>query len=170
MSAIIGSILSSMLAGGATGLLGNFINKFFDYKRRDQAHRHELEMLKAEREITKLEIEGRERVAEIQSESAEAVASFQAMEASFEHDQAQYSERVDKLTERQSGWLVFVDVVRGLTRPALTIFLVFSLLAVYRGTTNELLEDRIVVALVYLATVAVTWWFGSRPSRSGKAQ
>jgi len=66
-----------------------------------------------------------------------------------------------------SKWLVFVDVVRGLTRPGLTFLFVGLVGVIYftlGGSDMEILDirPRIIDTVLYLATACVLWWFGAR--------
>ena len=67
-----------------------------------------------------------------------------------------------------SAWLVFVDVVRGLIRPVLTVgFLVLCGLIYFTlpGGSPEHVAARIVDTALYLATTTTLWWFGTRPKK-----
>jgi hypothetical protein len=77
-----------------------------------------------------------------------------------------------------------VDWVRGMTRPILTAYLVIIShlmflwvkdLAARNGnilTAAELKEiiTLVISTLLYLATVAVVWWFGTRPPKHPSAR
>ncbi|SKA81962.1 hypothetical protein, partial [Desulfobaculum bizertense] len=79
--------------------------------------------------------------------------------------------------------LVSVDVVRGLTRPALTVFMLWMVWntrcqvedVIARAGLERLdislamdLEKRIVCTILYLAGLSVAWWFGDRGRKVGK--
>lgn len=151
-------LIGSVVTGGATGVIGAAISNGVEYVKRKQANAHELALLAEERENLKLEISGRESVARIQGESAVMVADASTLSASLTADRATYS-------DGGSRWLVMVDVVRGLTRPLLTLALVFFVGILWGTSTDPTLDTRIAATVLYLATAAVLWWFGTRPPK-----
>lgn len=200
MIPIIGTVLSALLSGGATGIIGVIIQRFFDMK----GKQNDLEVLKLQhangialeemrlRHLT-MTIEGNVRVAQTEADGKEAVAAQERLSteaqvdaeiraAAYEADQSKYfglsrassgkfGTWVDALVSLLFG---FVDTVRGLTRPVLTAVLVFMVYNLYRllekigisGLTPEAVTQlwlQIVGATIYLATVAVIFWFGNRP-------
>lgn len=177
---LLGTALSAILAGGATGLLGMGLQRFFDHlkARNDllmlQAKQaHELAMRDKDAAIMREEWQGRLRVAEREQAGAEAVAETQAFQASLLREPARYS-FAPTLTTAQQWLMVFLDVVRGLIRPALTVYLcalttyvwyqVRSLLKVDALQPSEVLElwKMVVGTILYLTTTVVLWWFGTR--------
>lgn len=148
-------LISSVLTGGATGLIGAGITSFIEYKKQKQKDAHELALMKEERQTLELEIQGRERVVVIQTESEKDIAETKAFAESLSNDKAAYS-------SGDSKYLVFVDVVRGLTRPSLTAYLVLLVTILWFTTDNEQVEEKIAATVLYLTTAAVLWWFGSR--------
>lgn len=197
MLAILGTVLSSILSGGATGLLGIVIQRFFDAKSKSQ----DLELVKinnahalalADKEVAKVETEwkAREKIADKDLEAriqeatqatarAESEASAIVQQASYAADKASYlTTAALKSKSRLVMWLMAgTDAVRGLIRPVLTGYLVVvvhmmyadmqKLMSGYGATlphsvVQELLL-QIISTLLYLATVAVVWWFGTRP-------
>lgn len=147
--------LGDLLTGGATGLLGVGISSFVEYKKQTQKNKHELDMAKEERETLALEIQGRDRVATIQSETERSIADTKAFSESLASDRATYS-------NGNSEWLVMVDVVRGLTRPTLTTMLVLMTAVLWFTTDDVNLQKQIVATVLYVTSAAVLWWFGSR--------
>lgn len=148
-------LLSSLLAGGATGVIGASLGSVVEFFKQKQKNEHELALMQAERENMALEIQGRERVATIEAESAEAVEASKAFVASIAADRATYS-------DGRSALLVWVDVVRGMTRPVLTTLLVMLVCVMWFTTDNDQLRMQIVATVLYVTTAAVLWWFGSR--------
>jgi len=175
-------ILSAIFGGGATGLLGGVLTKIFDYytnkQRLEQLReqwKHEEAMLEKESQRDVL-IAKQEAVAKIEAAEAEAMAE------SFRSDKASYSASLPfaQLPPSVQKWvaiaLVFVDFVRGITRPGLTIYLCavstyfyikLQQILAQAGTPISAeqafeLSKMIVVAMLYLTTTAVGWWFASR--------
>ena len=161
--------LAAILTGGATGLLGTVISFGADFLKRRQAHAQELDLRRLDMEIARIEATGAERAAAIEAEAAENAAAWGALEASYGEARQRFSRRGD------SGWLVAVDVVRGLMRPVLTLGSLAFVAAVYwsLGATDiETLDirPRIVDTGLYIATTCVLWWFGTRVPSGGRAR
>jgi len=148
-------LIGSVLSGGVTGLFGAGISSVIEYLKQKQKDQHELAMIQAERETLKLEIQGRERVADIQAETSRDIAESKAFSESLIADRASYS-------TGNSKWLVLVDAVRGLTRPVLTLMLVVLTSVLWFTTDDQILQSQIVATVLYVTTASILWWFGSR--------
>lgn len=81
------------------------------------------------------------------------------------------------------GLLVAVDVARGLMRPGITAFLLvietlvawhlYQLVHALGGVPADQawpLLEQVILSVTFLASTAVTWWFGSRPNQRGPAR
>lgn len=167
MTEILFSVFTAVFGGGASGIFGHAVKEWFDLKRLKLKHDQEMALLNKETEHLRLEIEGRERVAVIEAESDEAVASYQALQHSYKHDRPAYTGRFENLPGWAQAALVTVDIVRGLIRPLLTFSLSMGLVVIYATCDDPALTERLVLALIYLATMAVSWWFAGRPMRGG---
>lgn len=157
----------ALLTGGATGLLGTLLSGALGAWQRRQKHRQEVELRRLDVEIARAEAERVERVAAVEAESEESARAWAAMEASHRAAGKRWS-------SGESGWLVLVDVVRGLIRPALTLGLVGLVGCIYfvglaEGSSFDeaAIRARIVDTVLYLSSTCVLWWFGSRAQ--GKA-
>ncbi len=149
--------LLSILTGGATGLLGTGLSFVADYFQTRQRHAQEMDLRRLDLQIAQTEAASAEKVAAIEAEAERDQAEWSALEAS-------YKEAAKRWSRGDSRWIVFVDVVRGLTRPWLTNFFVFLTGAIYftLAAGDASLRGRIVETVLYLATTCVLWWFGSR--------
>lgn len=151
-------ILTSIVTGGATGLLGTAIGGVTQYFQRRQQHRQEVELRRLDAEIVRAEGASAEKVAAIKGETDRDEAAWEALAVSHETARGRWS-------DGDSQWLVLVDVVRGLTRPFLTIALL-AMVGVAWWTAPPALQaelhPRIVATLLYLSTASLLWWFGSR--------
>lgn len=147
--------IGSVLTGGATGLLGTAISHVFSYFKEKQKNQQTLAIMKEDRETLKMEIEGRERVASIEAESAKDIADSKAFSTSMNSDKARYS-------SGNSKWLVMVDVVRGLIRPVLTVGLVIFVGIIWATSNDPTIDKQVVATVLYVCTAAVLWWFGTR--------
>jgi hypothetical protein len=180
MGEILGQGLLAIVSGGATGLLGVIFQRVFDHWKQKQEldkikaiHAHEVAMKKADAEIMAQEWAARTKVAQVEGETAREVADSQAFAASFAAEPKRYAEGV------QAGpvggfLLIMADVIRGIVRPGLTIYLAWIATALYwdsqklvsgSGFEAKLLvgmHQQIVFTLLYLFTTCVLWWFGTR--------
>lgn len=175
-------IAGSILSGGATGLLGVVLQRFFDYKKQQtdlavlqEQGRQALALKQADAEIAKQEWAARTQVAQVEGDAKVAVAQQEGFAASFKLEPARYSEGA-AYTHGQAWLLVALDLVRGLVRPGLTVYLCWITTQVYwesEQLTAKLgvLPDPanvlqllllIVETILYLTTTCVLWWFGTR--------
>jgi len=182
------SIIGTVFGGGATGLIGVLIQRWFDH-RKQQADldlvRINLEAARATRE---LELAAQERMAKLTAESQERLADMQAqqramesadglMAASYGHDRATYLPRSAVERSRVATWLMaMVDFARGMIRPGSTAYLLGLTTALWlwcRQLTDQggvtltndqalQLQLRVIETVLYLTTTTVTWWFGVR--------
>lgn len=181
MSTVLG-LIGSVFSGGLTGLLGVAFQRFFDFlhvkqelamKRVD--HEHEINMRRVDGELMAQEWAQRTKVAEIEAAGKEAVADAGAFAASFAMEPKQYSQRVK--TGPVTGFmLVLLDLIRGIIRPGLTVYLCAITTMVYLeakavivmlGKTLDPVAamdtyTMIVQTILYLTTTCVLWWFGTR--------
>ena len=155
--------IASILTGGATGLLGTLISGGIGYFERKQRHQQEIDLRKVDLEIARGEAQSAERVAAIEAESRESDSGWRVLEASHQAAGVRWS-------QGDSAWLVFVDVVRGLIRPALTLgFLALAGVIYFTLPIAPPAEVgvRLIDTVLYLATTTTLWWFGTRPKRTG---
>lgn len=161
-------LLTSILTGGATGLLGTALSFATSYFQARQRHAQELELRRLDMELAKVEAAGAERVAALELESGTARAELAAFRESYREAARRWSRPGD-------GWLMqFVDFVRGMTRPALTWGFVVLTGAIYftMGDADAVVDGtavkaRIVDTVLYLTTTCVLWWFGARQIAKG---
>lgn len=169
-------------SGGIFGILGALFKQGLETwqeKKKAEAalavlvenNRHEAAMADKRMDEIRLEAEHATVLAEIGRVKETDVAAYGALTESYDNDKATYS------NAPTSQWMVMVDAVRGLIRPVLTT--VFSIALI--GSTwwllsvvpDETIQNpeflnatlyRMIDALLFLATSAVGWWFGSRMS------
>ena len=180
MLELIGGALSAILSGGATGLIGVAIQRFADYKNKMAdlekmkiQHEHERGLRELDAKIMEQEWAGRTKVAQVEAAGAEAVADAQAFAASFQLEPKLYSEKV-KPGKVGGFLLILLDVLRGVVRPGLTLYLCWiatvmyeqsrAIMAVGDISAVSLLDThkQLVSTLLYLFTTCVLWWFGTR--------
>jgi len=167
---VIGSVLTGGLGGivGAGTALGGKIidlklkDKELEGKRLDQAH--ELALRDKDMAQARLETESKLEVTKIDADSAAVQADLGALAAAVQADRATYG---DSTLGR------IVDFARGTVRPVLTAWASVLVSYVTWQAFSELhgvpLGPERAMALVndamFLAGLAIAYWFGSRPNR-----
>jgi hypothetical protein len=160
--------------GAIAGAIGAIGSKVVDLKMKDK----ETEQLKINNEqalamrdkdlaLSIEEAKNRFEMAKVDADTKKVSEDLGAMTASFANDKATYD-------NSKWGWLI--DFVRGSTRPVITyfamwlvIFMTVRVLATLgdHPLTNEQ-NMEILRQVLFLAGVAIGWWFGARPSTSAK--
>jgi hypothetical protein len=135
-------ILGNVASGGVLGLLGTGINFTLGYFQRKQEHTQRIEMLRIEADVNAAKVAGDVAVAREQGAAGAFVASQQA-EANI---------------GRSYPW---VEAVRALTRPGLTLLLVI-LATILRYSADDATRSYIDQNIIVTAVASVTWWFGQR--------
>ena len=141
---------SLIFSGGATGPFGTIANRLLNYVDEKQRYQHELALLEMQARIGSQEREQERMIME--GETAAALKM-----ASYDHDSA-YG--------KGSRWVV--NTLR-LFRPVLTLILLLAVFVIWICTTDPSLQQQMVGMFIYLATVAMTWWFGDRGQASSQA-
>lgn len=178
---ILGTLFTSIISGGATGILGVAIQRFFDLKNktldiRQESIRldHELKLKRVDLEIMDKEVAGRVRIAETEAEASKDVAESSAFAASF-NEPIRYSSE-STITKNQGWVFIILDFIRGVVRPGLTVYLCVLSTLVYFQAASLLHEEgvrmdiiqamdlikMVVGTILYLTTTCVLWWFGTR--------
>lgn len=139
----LGAAFDVAAGGGLFGLIGAGVNKYFDYKKQAQINVQELEMadkvsIQMDKELEIAKFKGSMEL-EIQEGDNDAKGLMSAIEA-------------EQSIKEVHQW---VNDVRGMTRPVLTLILV---LMAWK-------EDGIDKSLDWMASTAVTFWFGDRPPK-----
>lgn len=184
MIEILASVLGAVFSGGATGLLGIGIQRWFDFKNRQQ----DIEIVKLQLantiELAKMETERATRVAEIDMEARFVEADASVMQATFRHDAASY---LSPDAQKRKGWvggfvialMALVDFLRGILRPGMTAYLCGLVTVMFfwvRSTAERYgltlspeqafqMMMQIIMTILYVFTVSTTWWFGTRPPK-----
>jgi len=182
-----------IILGGLTGLIGNAVTAWTTYKTKKMEFEHKeamvkletmamLEEAKAQISITKARIEG-------EVELAEVGAYKESLESGKEKF---FGEKWVDLMLDSTGWssyilkpaamviamaFAIVDLVRGMMRPLLTIYLT-GLTSYITWLAWKILEAKgisslsvtnavdlytdVISTVIYLTVSAITWWFGDR--------
>lgn len=155
-------LVLGVLTGGATGLIGTVISggmKFFENKQRNA---YELAVMDKEMEQMDKEAEIARDIKELDMEGKDRTAAWSALEAS-------YKESTTRMSSGDHPALVWVDVVRGLMRPFITLGLLAGIGVIYFSSAASLpapdgtpMTVFIIQTVLYVGTTAVLWWFGTR--------
>ncbi len=181
---------TAVSTGGASALAGGLFGGLLSWFKGWQENRHEFKM--AELKIKEKdkdrahdlacmdrEADNAERLAIIRSEGEQSVAELSALETAINAEAQGGSWSKEAVKKSKGFWagviafmLAGVDVIRGLIRPLLTVYLVglvtamfLELLSRMTGMDNNqafVLIVRIVDMTLFLTCTAVGFWFGSR--------
>lgn len=179
MFEVLGALVTSILSGGVTGIIGVAVQRIADYKNKEldlklsaQKFEHERSLRAIDVALMEKEWSGRLRIAETESQVAVDSSDALAFSQSFK-EPPMYSAKV-RLTAREGWLLVMLDFLRGIVRPGLTIYLCVLTSLIYwhaRGLLRaEILTQAEALSLVklvvgtvlYLTTTCILWWFGTR--------
>lgn len=153
----IGSLVSSGLGGGLFGLIGNLGSKIvglfeakqtFAQKKEEWAHEERL-----------LDMQTKAKVEETESELSIAASSgsWGGLTESLKSETA------------IGATYPWVNAVRALVRPALTLGLAgFLCAAFFAMTPGDIDRAYVADSLVFAAVTAIVWWFGDRAPKKGK--
>ncbi len=178
MLEILGQSIGSILAGGATGLLGSVISVWGAFREKKEQNQHEQKM--QELALRAMELEAKLKLDQtiVEGDIKEELAALETMRASYAHDEARYFKYTGvKWIDGMGGFLFgLVDFVRGMIRPLITIGMAFVVVEIH----NELLRlmenlpqpltpaeaaeiySNLNNTVLYIATTVILWWFGAR--------
>ena len=166
---VLGLFSTSGLLGGITGIIGNELKsrrelKLLELKgkmeeaawpERQKERDHDLAMRAGnyEHELKLHEVNAR-------ATAEENARAIMALETEFSGQGLGKAIDADAKLENAPPW---VDAVRALTRPAISYTLIALMAAIYFFSPAPV-KEIVAAAVVYMATVAVLFWFGDRPS------
>jgi hypothetical protein len=157
-------LLTMIFGGGATGLLGTFFSRIFDFVEKGQERKFVLEKYRLDAELRAKEMESEERI-------AEAKGYADTLSASYLHDSNM---------GQASLWVI--NILR-LVRPVITLWLWLLVAMIWFSIMMDIeranglpwlieksaiLKEQIVGSVVYCATAATLWWFGTRDMRKSR--
>ena len=187
---LAGTIMSGVLSGGATGLLGVALQQWGEAKKRQadldmlkQQHTQTLELKRLDNEqqmrLAATEAASAERLAEIQAQARADEAASSDYQASLKADTATYLDKDAQKRSRLARWLMaIVDFLRGIIRPGITAYAmglqtllllwVHDLWVQHQLNMGADMQAKLVMEIVgtttYLVTTTTVWWFGVRPA------
>ena len=141
----------SAAGGGLFGLIGAGVKTFMNWKQQKLANEHEVNMAEQSRQDMQLEIELSKQQGAIDLELQESDADARNLTAAIS---------AEAEAKGASQW---VKDLKASTRPILTYLLcIMAITLVMIESKSEWVNE-----IVFLASTAVTFWFGDRP-RSNK--
>lgn len=148
MAELIG-IAASAAGGGVFGVLGTALGRLAGYFERRQTIAHEEK--RWQHEVQLLEMQRLADAAETEAELSleHAAGRWAGLEASLNADAAIL------------GSFAWVDAVRGLTRPTLTLLL-WGITTVIWFSAAPTDRSALTETASFAATAATLWWFGDR--------
>ena len=166
------SAVGAIAGGGITGLIGTGITAFTEYKTKMASFHHKERVMELDMQMSKLEAEAKFRIAETEADAAKDVADTKAFSSSHAADVARYA---TGSTAANSVWFIAVDVIRGLVRPTLTVYVMIIVTLIYwqlmqlvGGLGSIPTHDAmamfkgVIDGVMCIATTVVLWWFGTR--------
>lgn len=154
---ILGDILgtgASAMTGGLFGLLGNITTKAFGYVEAKQAFTEKTAQWAHETDLLKLQMQAKTQESEQEVQVAQSQGSWSGLAASVTAEGA---------LPASYAW---VNAVRALVRPALTLGLAsFLAAAFFAMTPGDIDRAYVADSLVFAAVTSIVWWFGDRAPR-----
>lgn len=148
----IAGLAASAAGGGLFGLVGTVIGRIAGVVEARQAQAHERARWAHEGEMQKLRLEANAAGREADLRTTEAAGAWAGFSASMAAEAA---------IGESYRW---VNAVRALTRPVLTILLWAIRGAVFFGA-DAAGREGVVDTATFAATAATLWWFGDRGAR-----
>jgi len=183
------NILTSILGGGLTGLVGNALTSFTNYKMQKLKNDHDAKMAELDLQTIRLEAEMQVKVTQAQTEGQVQLAEMEALKASYAELEKPLFQRAYMSKLMKSKWTVWigailsflfglVDFLKSAARPVLTYYLMgvstwitiiaYQTVIQTSGTapldTTKALElfDKVTTTIIYLTISCVSWWFADR--------
>ena len=143
-------LAASAAGGGVFGILGTAIGRVAGFFERRQSQAHEL--ARWAHELKRMELEQAAALARTEIDLQETAGRWRGLEASMQAE-----------AEIASSY-PWVDAIRGLTRPGLTLLLWLISAGIWLGA-DAAGRAAIIETASFAATAATLWWFGDRGPR-----
>ncbi|MEM9669472.1 MAG: hypothetical protein AAF950_11160 [Pseudomonadota bacterium] len=142
-------VAASAASGGLFGLVGTALGRIANFFERRQEQAHERARWSHEGELLRLQMQANREETEAEIALAETAGSWDGLRASM-------------IAEASIGpSYLWVNAVRGLTRPALT-FLLWAIAGMIYFGSDVAGRNAITETATFAATAATLWWFGDR--------
>jgi len=156
---ILGTLVgtgASALGGGLFGLLGNVATKILGYFTAKQEFVQKQAEWAHELDLQKLQMQAKAQETEQEVQIAQSQGSWSGLAASVTAEGG---------IGASYPW---VNAVRALTRPSLTLGLTaFLACAFFAMTPGDIDRAYVADSLVFAAVTAIVWWFGDRAPKKG---
>ena len=146
----IADLITSAVGGGLFGILGTVANRVGGYFEKKQEFVQETRRWDHEKGLLELQMKAKTEETEQEIQLADTHGGWEGLKASLEAESS---------IGDSYKW---VNAVRALTRPALTLILWFLVGLVYITTQDQGLWEQITETITFAATAATLWWFGDR--------
>jgi len=183
------NILTSIIGGGLTGLIGNALTSFTNFKMQKLKNQHEEKMSELDMQTIRLEAEMNVKVTQAETEGKIALADMEVLKTSIAESQKPLFQESYMNKLMKSPWTAWirailsflfgvVDFLKHLARPALTYYLmgvstwitIVAWQTLQKTSETTPLEtaqaydlfDKIITIMVYLTVSCVSWWFADR--------
>ncbi|MGA6925664.1 MAG: hypothetical protein WBY88_08280 [Desulfosarcina sp.] len=169
-------MFTALISGGLLGTIGSVFTNVFDFFKKRQQDKQELELRRLDIQMMDKEYSHRKSIAAIDMETELTKSADALLAASYAADKATYANK-GKLGPVSNLLMVLVDLLRGLVRPVMTGYMVYEV-HIMRGTVEGILSSAgidaltapvaldiyksIVDMILFLAAASFTWWFGTR--------
>ena len=159
----MGELLGAVLSGGVTGIIGTAISGVTAYFKQKAADKHELAMREMDMAEIRLEAESAERRVALQIEGQISQAEAAALSESI-RSEASITEKWGGIepTPAMAWVLLFIDFVRAMMRPGITIFCLWLSFVIWKWHGSPEIEMQIVQAVLFITVASSLWWFGTR--------
>ena len=155
MADILG-LAASAASGGLFGLAGTALGRIAGFFERKQQFAHEQARWGHESALLELQMQANAQETEAEIALAETAGSWRGLEASMQAEAA------------IGPSYLWVNAVRGLTHPFLTLLL-WLIAGVIWFSADAAGRSAITETATFAATAATLWWFGDRgPRRDNK--
>jgi len=178
----IGGAILSLVTGGASGILGGAVSKFFEFLTKKQEislkkleFEHDINLRNLDMQMAQSEWNARTAISKQEGEARIEVADAQSFAASMFKEPERYSKPT-------TGWpnviMTVLDFIRGIIRPGITVALMVFTWFMYLEVTMIMemakvalsadqafqIYDLIVQTVLYLTSTTIAWWFSVRTS------
>lgn len=151
MADILG-LAASAASGGMFGLVGTALGRLAGFFERKQSFAHEQARWSHETHLLELQMQASAQETEAEIALAETAGSWRGLEASMQAE------------ANIGASYAWVNAVRGLTRPFLTLLLWLIAGMIWIGA-DAAGRESITETATFASTAATLWWFGDRGPR-----
>jgi hypothetical protein len=156
LSTLIGPSASA-LSGGLFGLLGNVASKIIGIFEAKQAFTQKKEEWGHEERLLDMQTKAKAAESEQQLAAAASSGSWSGLGESLKSETA------------IGATYPWVNAIRALTRPGLTLGLTsFLCAAFFAMTPGDIDRAYVADSLVFAAVTSIVWWFGDRAPKKGQ--